>query len=316
MYYSALFLGLVGLVALAPRFRYWSRIMGVLRVKPRITYGDVASMASPLVSTTIRRLVRREGLVRRYYTVRRLLELSRRRYVRHALRAGYWALRHLPEVSAAPYTLPALYGVSLAREYLARRVMAVGNEQLRDALMRVVNTALSPVIVLRPYSVIRPLLRQGITDLAGYLGVKARQAAGVYTVLRDYLGPRVAFYVALRSVVRGVSDYLVSAVDEVWRSLDNPLRALAVASARLGVLRLIDAESTELVVREFVGELVGRHGPLVGVRLVVNNTVVKPSDVLKVDDYADVTVEAGGEGVIVKAWLIKELLRQGGVMSA
>ena len=317
VYYSALFLGFVGLVALAPRFRYWSRLAGVLRVRPRITYGDVVSMASPLVSVAARRLVRWEDLVRRYYTVRRLLELSRRRYVRHALRAGYWVLRHLPEVSVAPYiTLPTFYGVSLAREYLIRRVTTVGNEQLRDALLRVVSTTLSPIIVLRPYSVMRPLLRQGIGDLTRYVGVRARQAANVYSMLRDYLGPRIAFYVALRSVVRGVSDYLVSAMDDAWRALDKPLRALAIASARFGVLRLIDAESTELVIGELIRELTSKHGPLVDVKLVINNTVVKPSDVLKVDDYTDVTVEVGGESVVVKAWLVKELLRQGGIVSA
>ena len=151
-------------------------------------------MASSLVSAAARRLVRREGLVRRYYMVNRLLEFSRRRYVRHALRAGYWALRYLPEVSVAPYiTLPTFYGVSLAREYLIRRVTTVRNEQLRDALLRVVSTTLSPIIVLRPYSVIKPLLRQGIGDLAMYVGAKARQAAIVYSMLRNYLSPTDAF---------------------------------------------------------------------------------------------------------------------------
>ncbi len=112
-------------------------------------------------------------------------------------------------------------------------------------------------------------------------GIKVNQASSVYAALRNYLSPGVAFYVAIRSVVGGgVGDYLVDAVNEVWRSLDRPLEALALVGARFGVLRLIDAESTELIIKELVRELISRHGSLTGVKLVINNSVARPSDVL------------------------------------
>ncbi|WP_054855358.1 hypothetical protein [Vulcanisaeta sp. JCM 16161] len=110
-------------------------------------------------------------------------------------------------------------------------------------------------------------------------------------------------------MLKSVDGYVVSAVDEVWRSLNKPLDALALISARFGALRLIERDLTTLVVGEALRELLNRHGPLTNVKVMINNSVVRPEEVLKLDDYADVVIATNGESTFVKAWVVKELLR-------
>ncbi|WP_054841989.1 hypothetical protein [Vulcanisaeta distributa] len=169
-YYSALLLGFIGIVAMAPRIRHWARLMDVVKVKLGIGYEDLVTIASPVVSMVTRDSAKRESLVRRYATLRRVYELTRRRYARHALKTAYWAVRDLPRISTAPHVLlPTLYGVSLAREYLMRRVSMIERKYVREALRAVVGVTLSPSLVLRPYSLVNPLFRQGVNALARYL---------------------------------------------------------------------------------------------------------------------------------------------------
>ncbi len=187
----------------------------------------------------------------------------------------------------------------------------IERESLRNALRVVVSTTVSPSLVLRPYSLANPLFRYGIKTLTSHLGIRIREASSIYGSLRNYLNPRIAFYVALKSAARGIGNYVVETVQETWRAVDRPpLDALAVISARFGALRIIDRDLTMQLVDEALTELMSRHGSLVGVRIVVNNAVVKPEDLAGgVDDYADVTVVTGEENIIVKAWVAKELLR-------
>ncbi len=134
------------------------------------------------------------------------------------------------------------------------------------------------------------------------------------SVPEKLLKPGYCVFPALRSVIRGVDKYVVNAVDEVWHSLSRPLDALAMISARFGVLRLIDRELSTLIVDEALRELVGRRGSLVNVRILINDTVVKPEDLVKVGDYVDVVVVTDEGSVMVKAWVVKELLRVMGLV--
>lgn len=127
--------------------------------------------------------------------------------------------------------------------------------------------------------------------------------------MRNYLNPRIAFYVALKSVARGVGNYVVETVQETRRAMDMSLDALAIINARFGALRIIDRDLVMQLVDEALVELLSGRGSLVDVRIVVNNTMVKPEDLAGVNDYADVTVVTGEENIIVKAWVAKELLR-------
>lgn len=178
-YYSALFLGIIGLAAMTPpRIRRWLDLMSIVKIRPNVHYEDVIAVVSPLISKGVKGRVEQGDSVRRYARLRRVYEILRYRYVRHALRAGYWAVRDLPRIAVAPHVLlPALYGVSLSRECLMRRVSTIERESLRVALRSAVSTVLSPSLVLRPYSLTNPLLRQGINALGKYVGLKVSDAS-------------------------------------------------------------------------------------------------------------------------------------------
>jgi len=310
-YYSALLLGIIGLVAIIPRIRYWSRIMSVVRIKLGIKYEDIIAVTSPLISMVVRsRRVNNEGITRRYAHLRWVYEIARHSHTSHLLRVGYWVVRDLPKVSAAPHVLlPTLYGVSLARDYLVRRALLIERETLRNALRAVVSVALSPNLVLRPYSLLNPMLRYGINELTRYMIIKTSTASRVYGALKSYLRPSIALYIALRSVTKGIDESVINAVSEVWQSMDKPLDTLRTISTRLGILRVIDRDLTTLIVSEALRELLVRHGSLVDARVLINNAVVKLEDVAKVDDYADVVIRVNNGDVTVKAWIVKEFLR-------
>ncbi|GGI82090.1 hypothetical protein [Vulcanisaeta souniana] len=308
-YSSALVLGFVGIIAAVPRIKYWSRLMGIVSARLGIGYEDLVSVAESVAVRIINnRRANQGGFTSRYVLPRGLRGFVNRWYVRHVLRTGYWALRELPRVSVMPYVeLPALYGVSLARDYLMRRATRIENRVLRDALRTVVGITVSSSLVLRPYSLVNPLVNQSVSVLARHFGYAVREASQAYGALRGYLGG-AALYVALRSVVRGVNRFVVDAVGDIWSSLDDPLRALAAMSSKLGALYALDRDLARGIADEALRVLVSRHG-LVSIEVLVNGAVVKPMDVFGVGDYEVVAVRLNDRYEFVKAWVAKEFLR-------
>lgn len=97
-------LGVIGLVAVAPRISYWARLMNVVRVRIGINYGgDLASMVVSAASNVAGN--RRVGNVaERYLLVRRIHEITSRSRIRHLLRLGIGPLGTCPGCPLPPPT--------------------------------------------------------------------------------------------------------------------------------------------------------------------------------------------------------------------
>ncbi len=86
--------------------------MSIVKIRPNVHYEDVIAVVSPLISKGVKGRVEQGDSVRRYARLRRVYEILRYRYVRHALRAGYWAVRDLPRIAVAP---PCIIASALRR---------------------------------------------------------------------------------------------------------------------------------------------------------------------------------------------------------
>ncbi|MFP3216971.1 MAG: hypothetical protein RXP99_06735, partial [Vulcanisaeta sp.] len=189
-YTVALVLGLAGLVAITPRIREWGRLMSAVRVRLSINYGDVVSTVGPSIVRSVAGRVG-DGLIARYRLLRVVRDfVARRWYARHLVRAGYWAIRELPNVSVAPHVvLPLLYGASMARSYLLRRVRSIEDGALRSALRLFVVGVVGPSMVLRPYSALGATHRFSAALISGYFGNAIKEVSQTYSAIKHYVGP-------------------------------------------------------------------------------------------------------------------------------
>ncbi len=309
-YTVALVLGLAGLVAITPRIREWGRLMSAVRVRLSINYGDVVSTVGPSIVRSVAGRVG-DGLIARYKLLRVVRDfVARRWYARHLVRAGYWAIRELPNVSVAPHVvLPLLYGASMARSYLLRRVRSIEDGALRSALRLFVVRVVGPSMVLRPYSALGATHRFSAALISGYFGNAIKEVSQTYSAIKHYVGHHLALYIALRSLIHGLGGGVARAIQRVYSALDDPIKALLVINAELGIMRGVDAEMASLIARDALGGLITRHPELVNARVLVNNVELGSQAVLGLDDYVDVVVRVGGRDVVLKAWVVKELAR-------
>ena len=310
-YSSALILGLVGLAAVVPRINTWSKLMSIVRVRLGVSYWDAISTVGAIAVGRVARRVDRSGSLSRYRLFRMIHGfVSRRWYMKHLVRASYWAVRDLPRVVVAPHVaLPLLYTTSVARDYLLRRVGSIDNRALRITMRSLVSGLIGPSIVLRPYSTLRFTSRFLITTATQYIGNAINDASRVYSAIKHYLDHRLAFYIAIRATSRGLGNAVIRVIQRIEESMGDPVGALRTVSTELGVLRGLDGGVTSLIARYVLERLITRYADLVNLRVVINNVEVDPRVVLRFGDYDDVVVRVGGRDEIIKAWVIKEFVR-------
>ncbi|MGC9153080.1 MAG: hypothetical protein ACP5GY_05025 [Vulcanisaeta sp.] len=309
-YSMAMVLGIVGLIAIAPRIRFVDRLMEVTRVRLRVGYEDVIGIASAVTSKASSHKSINNSVILRYRVLNRLRSLTRHKFMRHLIRAGTWALRDLPKISTAPYVLlPAMYGLSVARDYVIRRISVIENRALREALNTIAAKTLTPRLILAPYSVPNVIVTQSMRLLTRHTAEFTRDVVRTYTGLRNYLTPTTSLFIALRSVIDRVHANIISSVGNVWSSMKDPINTLAAVSNELSQYRIIDRELAGYIAREALSTLVSRFGGSMDFKVIINGREVGPSDVTRVSDYEDVQVRVGDRDVFVKAWVVKEFVR-------
>ncbi len=311
-YSMAMVLGIVGIIALAPRIRFMERLMEVTRVKLRVGYEDVIGIASAMASKalSLRKPISNNNVILRYRVLNRLRSLTRHVYVRHLLRTGAWALRDLPGISAAPYVLlPAMYGLSVARDHVVRRISVIENRALREALNTIAVKTLTPRLILAPYSVPNVIVTQSMRLMTRHTAEFTRDVVRTYIGLRNYLTSTTSLFIALRSVIDRVHVNIISSVSNVWSSMKDPFNALTTISNELSQYHIIDRELAGYIAREALSTLVSRFGGSMNFKVIINGKEVGPSDVARVSDYENVRVRVGDRDVFVKAWVVKEFVR-------